>query len=234
MQEALEYAKQEFQSAALRTDRVVRFIVGTSLDGLFDECHCQRGVFYGGFSPVSGKGLHSEAGKAKIRPALEQLCDEYVNVLECYICVLTLGRILGVGINTTCIPGMLECLSFSVNAKNPELNVASIYELSCYMFHFTQDLLHIGSMRQVRVTKTEQGIIGGSSLPVPVYPSTSLMISRWFTEKSILPLPRPLFFKKDPNMIRYCISKVRISNNAILFDRFVRYINIHNIEQVHR
>ena len=46
IKEALEYAKQEFQSAVLRTDRVVRFIVGTSLDGLFDECRSQRGGFF--------------------------------------------------------------------------------------------------------------------------------------------------------------------------------------------
>jgi len=49
--EALEYAEQELQSVTLRGGRVVRFIVG--------------------------KGLHSEAGKAKIRPALEKLCDEH-------------------------------------------------------------------------------------------------------------------------------------------------------------
>jgi len=46
--EALKYAKQEIRSATLRADRTVRFIVG--------------------------KGLHSEAGIAKIGPALEQLC----------------------------------------------------------------------------------------------------------------------------------------------------------------
>jgi len=29
-------------------------------------------------SPNSGKGLHAKDGKAKIRPALEKLCEEYV------------------------------------------------------------------------------------------------------------------------------------------------------------
>ncbi|KAI0276596.1 hypothetical protein BGY98DRAFT_985173 [Russula aff. rugulosa BPL654] len=48
--EALKYAKLEFQSAVLRSDKVVRFIVG--------------------------KGLHTKDGKAKIRPAVEKLCKE--------------------------------------------------------------------------------------------------------------------------------------------------------------
>jgi DNA-nicking Smr family endonuclease len=48
--EALQYAKEAFQSAILRNDKVVRFIVG--------------------------KGLHAKDGKVKIRPALEKLCKE--------------------------------------------------------------------------------------------------------------------------------------------------------------
>ncbi|KAH9961301.1 hypothetical protein BC827DRAFT_339986 [Russula dissimulans] len=50
VEEAVEYAKQELQSAARRSNRVVHFIVG--------------------------KGLHAKDGKVKIRPALEQLCKE--------------------------------------------------------------------------------------------------------------------------------------------------------------
>ncbi|KAN0118570.1 hypothetical protein V8E52_004993 [Russula decolorans] len=48
--EALKYAKLEFQSVVLRSNKVARFIVG--------------------------KGLHAKDGKAKIRPALEKLCKE--------------------------------------------------------------------------------------------------------------------------------------------------------------
>ncbi|KAI0256080.1 hypothetical protein BJV78DRAFT_1117977 [Lactifluus subvellereus] len=48
VEEAIQYAKQELQSASLRDDEVVRFIVG--------------------------KGLHAQDGRAKIRPALEKLC----------------------------------------------------------------------------------------------------------------------------------------------------------------
>ena len=67
--EALEYAKQEFQSA--KNGEVVRFIVGTpSLCGLFPpENRLDADL---------GKGLHAKDGKAKIRPALENLCMEYV------------------------------------------------------------------------------------------------------------------------------------------------------------
>ncbi|KAN0133988.1 hypothetical protein V8E53_008206, partial [Lactarius tabidus] len=50
--EAIEFAKEELQSAKSRGDEVVRFIVG--------------------------KGLHSEDGVAKIRPALETFCTKYV------------------------------------------------------------------------------------------------------------------------------------------------------------
>jgi len=50
VEEAVEYAKQELQSASRRSNRVVHFIVG--------------------------KGLHAKDGKVKIRPALELLCRE--------------------------------------------------------------------------------------------------------------------------------------------------------------
>ncbi|KAI0256070.1 hypothetical protein BJV78DRAFT_1118289 [Lactifluus subvellereus] len=50
VREAVRYAKQELESASRRDDEVVRFIVG--------------------------KGLHAEDGQAKIRPALEELCNE--------------------------------------------------------------------------------------------------------------------------------------------------------------
>jgi hypothetical protein len=50
--------------------------------------------FDGYFSPVIGKGLHSEAGIAKIGPALEQLCVKYVKALDFYLYnyELTLGQ----------------------------------------------------------------------------------------------------------------------------------------------
>lgn len=48
--EALEYAELAFELAALEDDKTVHFIVG--------------------------KGLHAKDGKAKIRPALEKLCQE--------------------------------------------------------------------------------------------------------------------------------------------------------------
>ena len=37
----------------------------------------------------SGKGLHAKDRRAKIRPALEKLCTEYVINLRCHICRLT-------------------------------------------------------------------------------------------------------------------------------------------------
>ncbi|KAH9176278.1 hypothetical protein EDB89DRAFT_1846555, partial [Lactarius sanguifluus] len=50
--EAIQVANAQLQTARLRGDEVVRFIVG--------------------------KGLHSDAGGAKIRPALEDLVTKYV------------------------------------------------------------------------------------------------------------------------------------------------------------
>src|SRR5712691_7744203 len=79
--EALEYAKQELQSTTLRDDRVVRFIVGTPfIHSLWFMSISMVCCWL--FLPGSGKGLHSEAGKVKIRPALEQLCDEFVKILD--------------------------------------------------------------------------------------------------------------------------------------------------------
>jgi hypothetical protein len=77
--EALEYAKQELQSATLRADRTVHFIVGTSTNGLFDVS-LSTVVLMGGVSCCLGKGLHSKAGEPRIRPALIRLCNEYVNI----------------------------------------------------------------------------------------------------------------------------------------------------------
>jgi hypothetical protein len=42
-------------------------------------------VFDGCFSPVLGKGQRSKGGIPRIRPALEQLCVEYVKTLDFYI-----------------------------------------------------------------------------------------------------------------------------------------------------
>ena len=79
--EAVRYAKQELESASRRDDEVVRFIVGTSINEL-SGVHVLNGVRVN--SPDPGKGLHAEDGEAKIRPALEKLCNEYVMVLQCY------------------------------------------------------------------------------------------------------------------------------------------------------
>jgi len=71
--EAIRYAKQELESASRRGDEVVRFIVGTSINEL-SGVHVLNGVRVN--SPNPGKGLHTEDGEAKIRPALEKLCNE--------------------------------------------------------------------------------------------------------------------------------------------------------------
>jgi hypothetical protein len=43
---------------------------------------CSKAVFDGGLILTDlGKGLHAKNGKAKIRPALERLCNEYVGVI---------------------------------------------------------------------------------------------------------------------------------------------------------
>ena len=87
--EALGYAER--QLAELEDDEVVRFIVGMSFEFL------QLRGTETGFewpSPNLGKGLHTFDGKAKIGPALEEHCEEYVRdprVLHIYqCCILTL------------------------------------------------------------------------------------------------------------------------------------------------
>ena len=80
--EAVRYAKQELESASQRDDEVVRFIVGTSINEL-SSVHILNGVWMN--SPDPGKGLHAENGEAKIRPALEKLCNEYVIILRRHI-----------------------------------------------------------------------------------------------------------------------------------------------------
>lgn len=74
--EALEYAEQEFQLA--RKDKVVRFIVGT-------PSLCRLLLLRSGLDTDLGKGLHARDGKAKIRPALEKLCREYVGIVVGHI-----------------------------------------------------------------------------------------------------------------------------------------------------
>lgn len=71
-----------------------------------------------------GKGLHSEAGKVKIRPALEQLCDEFVKDPGQSYLVYSRWSIVGMGIHTPWIPGTLECLLFSVDAKDIERRIS--------------------------------------------------------------------------------------------------------------
>ena len=74
--EALAYAKQEFQSVVSRSDKAVRFIVGTFPLGILIGVRQFEMVLYGGFPMNLGKGLHAKDGKVKIRPALEKLCKE--------------------------------------------------------------------------------------------------------------------------------------------------------------
>lgn len=75
--EALEYAELAFELAALEDDKVARFIVGMS-----SSKTCATSFEWS--SPNPGKGLHAKDGKAKIRPALEKLCQEYVRDLRLF------------------------------------------------------------------------------------------------------------------------------------------------------
>ena len=75
--EALEYAELAFELAAPEDDKVVRFIVGTSPPKGSE-------TVFEWFMPNLGKGLHAKDGKAKIRPALEKLCQEYVRDLSLF------------------------------------------------------------------------------------------------------------------------------------------------------
>jgi hypothetical protein len=72
--EAIHYVKQRLRSASLSDHGEVRFIVGTS----FNELSCVGTQFVNSLD--TGKGLHSDDG-AKLRPAVEKLCVEYVEIL---------------------------------------------------------------------------------------------------------------------------------------------------------
>jgi hypothetical protein len=78
------------------------------------------------FFPGLGKGLHSEAGKVKFRPALEQLCNEFVQDPGPSHLVYSRWSIVGMGIHTPWILGTLVCLLFNVNAKDLEHRVSCI------------------------------------------------------------------------------------------------------------
>ena len=68
--EAVQFAKDQVQTARSRGKDGVRFIVGESfLQNL-------PGVYNGRTN--LGKGLHADDGKAKIRPALEDHFTKYV------------------------------------------------------------------------------------------------------------------------------------------------------------
>ena len=68
----MEYAKEELQSAIYRDDNTVTFIVGMCLCLIFSTAY----VFCS--TSMIGQGRHSEDGVSKLRPALEELFDEYV------------------------------------------------------------------------------------------------------------------------------------------------------------
>ena len=72
--EALEYAKLEFQSVVPKSDKVVRFIVGT-FPLKHSLVHATLYWFFFMMATV-GKGKHTKGGKAKIRPAVEKLCEK--------------------------------------------------------------------------------------------------------------------------------------------------------------
>lgn len=72
--EAVQFAKYEVQNARSRGDKVVRFIVGESFVKPVGCVHHSRTDL--------GKGLHSDDGKAKIRPALE---DHFTKYLRCIV-----------------------------------------------------------------------------------------------------------------------------------------------------
>ena len=74
-------------------------------------------VYWWWVIPDLGKGLHSEGGRAKIRPALENLCDEYVKILNRRILYAHLDRSV-VGIHTLWFLGMGEYLLFSVDVAD--------------------------------------------------------------------------------------------------------------------
>lgn len=68
--EAVQFAKDEVQNARSRSKDVVHFITGEPfVKPMVCAHHCPTN---------SGKGLHSDGGKAKIRPALEEHFTKYV------------------------------------------------------------------------------------------------------------------------------------------------------------
>ena len=81
--EALEYAKKELQSATYRDDGKVCFIVGTSF---WRASYYMRLMRYA-WVPLPGRGLHSDGGQSKLRPRLQELCDEYVDILRGVPCL---------------------------------------------------------------------------------------------------------------------------------------------------
>ncbi|KAH9019005.1 hypothetical protein EDB85DRAFT_386231 [Lactarius pseudohatsudake] len=62
--EAIQVAKDKLETARSRGDEFVPFIVGESFDKTVGCVHNSDNL---------GKGLHSDAGGAKIRPALQDL-----------------------------------------------------------------------------------------------------------------------------------------------------------------
>ncbi len=122
--EALEYAKLEFLSAIFRSDKVVRFIVGTSSLKRLLEYAVLNKFFCDGSFMILGKGLHAKDGKAKNQPALEKLCKEYVGnprLSHPLLCILIPH--LGLSRARPCIPPgpkKLESLLSSVNTNSLE------------------------------------------------------------------------------------------------------------------
>ena len=68
--EAVQFARDEVQNARSRGNEVVRFITGESFVK-------SMGCVHHSLTDL-GKGLHSDGGKAKIRPALEEHFTKYV------------------------------------------------------------------------------------------------------------------------------------------------------------
>lgn len=76
--EAVEYAKEELQSAMYRNDDTVIFIVGMYFCLSTTALSCDVFQWLTFLVPPIGQGRHSEDGVPKLRPALEELFDEYV------------------------------------------------------------------------------------------------------------------------------------------------------------
>lgn len=72
--EAIRFAQDEVQNTRLRGKDVVHFITGESFVKPVGCAHHSRTNL--------GKGLHSDGGKAKIRPALEDYFTKYV---RCFV-----------------------------------------------------------------------------------------------------------------------------------------------------